>query len=180
MPLNLLKKYPELLDIRFLSESERMTSLLAVYNRDIDNEVGVIFNNKRVYPIKSEGQVDMDRVFKHLTCKDEEFINEDGKVVKRRVFDPWRSERLHWIKPHIYADLDGAVVEVFSTIERDVRKREDVQRTYVYNKAEKYVVVLEPQRNNTAYYLLTAYYLNEAYGEKMLKKKYKKKLSDII
>ena len=46
----------------------------------------------------------------------------------------------------------------------------------------KYVVVLEPQmRNNAnAYYLLTAYYLNEKYGEKQLKKKLKSKIDSVL
>lgn len=32
-------------------------------------------------------------------------------------------------------------------------------RTYIYDKDEKYVIILEPLRNGTQYYLLTTYYL---------------------
>ena len=32
-------------------------------------------------------------------------------------------------------------------------------RTYIYDKNEKYVIVLEPKHKNTIYYLLTAYHL---------------------
>ena len=52
-------------------------------------------------------------------------------------------------------------------------------RTYVYNIPRKYVVVLEPYRNETAYYLLTAYYLDKTYGEKQMQKRLKQKLNEI-
>ena len=77
---------------------------------------------------------------------------------------------------------DNSDIEVFSVVERNQHKRVDVIRTYIYNKTQKYVVVLEPQmRNNAnAYYLLTAYYLNEKYGEKQLKKKLKSKIDSVL
>ncbi len=68
-----------------------------------------------------------------------------------------------------------ANVEVFSVVERDQKNRKDITRTYIYNIPQKYVIVLEPQvRSGNAYYLLTAYYLDEDYGEKQMKKKMKK------
>ena len=52
---------------------------------------------------------------------------------------------------------------------------------YIYNIPQKYVIVLEPQvRSGNAYYLLTAYYLDEDYGEKQMKKKMKKRLQDVL
>ena len=51
-------------------------------------------------------------------------------------------------------------------------------KTYVYDKKEKYVIVLECQRKSS-YYLLTAYYLNKEYAEKGIKKKMKKRLPNI-
>lgn len=50
------------------------------------------------------------------------------------------------------------------------------QKTYIYDKVEKYVIVLEQQRTN-AFYLLTAYHLNREYGEKALLKKMKKRIA---
>ncbi len=112
----------------------------------------------------------------HLTCKE---VEEDE--VKHRVFDIHRSRRLHWIKPHIDETIGEAAIEVFSVIERDQKNRKDITRTYIYNKPQKYVVVLEPQvRSGNAYYLLTAYYLDEDYGEKQMKKKMKKRLQEVL
>lgn len=48
-------------------------------------------------------------------------------------------------------------------------------KTYIYDKVEKYVIVLEQQRSN-GFYLLTAYHLNKEYGLKALEKKMKKRL----
>ena len=62
--------------------------------------------------------------------------------------------------------------------ERDQKKRCDITKTYVYDKKEKYVIVLECQRKSS-YYLLTAYYLNKEYAEKGIKKKMKKRLPNI-
>ena len=74
-----------------------------------------------------------------------------------------------------------ADIEVFSIVERDQKNRKDIKRTYIYNKTQKYVIVLEPQlRSGNAYYLLTAYYLDEDYGEKMMKKKMKKRLQEVL
>lgn len=112
----------------------------------------------------------------HLTWKE---VEEDG--VKHRVFDINRSRRLHWIKPHIDETTGEADIEVFSVVERDQKNRKDIARTYIYNKPQKYVIVLEPQvRSGNAYYLLTAYYLDEDYGEKQLKKKMKKCLKELL
>ncbi len=50
----------------------------------------------------------------------------------------------------------------------------------VYDTAEKYIIVLEPQRSPYGYYLLTAYYLNMPGGEKKIKKMLKKKLNEVL
>lgn len=179
MSFNKLKKYPELLDIAFMSEKERYNSLRAIFDRDISDNSDFIFRNKRIYPLKSDGIVDMDREFTHLTTEEVE-IDEDGKKVKHRVFDICRSQRLHWIKPHIEEKINEDIV-VFSVAERDKKVRKDVVKTYVYNRPKKYVIVLEAQHGKgNAYFLLTAYYLNKEYGEKTILKKYKKRLGEVI
>ena len=63
--------------------------------------------------------------------------------------------------------------------ERDQRKRKDVIKTYIYDKDQEYIIVLEPQRSRTDYYLLTAYYLNRKEGKKSIGKKLKKRLPDV-
>lgn len=183
MPLNLLKEYPELLELKFLSSDARKKSLQGIFDRDIAENKNFNFRSKRIYPIKSDGNLDMSREFTHLTTVEKEVLDEQGNSIKRRIYDSFRSERLHWINPHIKEIIkDGSDIEVFSVKERNQHKRVDVIRTYIYNKTKKYVIVLEPQmRNNTnAYYLLTAYYLNEKYGEKQLKKKLKSKEESVL
>lgn len=72
------------------------------------------------------------------------------------------------------------LLEIFSCEERDMKHRKNIYRTYVYDTAEKYVIVLEPQRSPYGYYLLTAYYLNMPGGEKKMKKMLKKKLEEVL
>jgi hypothetical protein len=123
----------------------------------------------------------MDRELMHLTTEEVEETDEQGRKFKRRVFDKYRSERLHWIKPHIEEKIGDSEIEVFSVNERNQRKRMNVARTYIYNKTRKYVIVLEPQtRNGESYYLLTAYYLNKEYGEKQMQKKLLSKLPEVL
>lgn len=180
MPLNLIKHYPDLLDIRGMSEAERLRSLRGVFDKDITNNTDFRFRGKKVYPIKTDGKVDMDREFMHVTTERIEIV-ENGRMIKKNVFDFDRSERLHWIKPHTETQIKDSDIIVFSLWERNKEKRKDVLRTYIYNKNRKYVVVFEPlQRNGNAYFLLTAYYLNLDYGVKMIEKKLKKKLEVIL
>lgn len=80
-----------------------------------------------------------------------------------------------------YFGIGGLTLEnivVFSVSERDKAKRQDEIQTYIYDKIEKYVIVLRCQRKG-GYYLLTAYHLNRPYAEKQLMKKMKSQLSDI-
>ena len=179
MPFNKLKKYPDLLDIAFMSDRDRNNSLRGIFDRDITDNPNFIFRGKRIYPLKSDGVLDMDREFTHLTTEEIE-IEEDGKRVKHRVFDIHRSQRLHWIRPHIEEKIDDSVI-IFSATERDKKARKDVIKTYIYNKTHKYVIVLESQHGDSqGYFLLTAYYLNREYGEKAILKKYRKRLPQIL
>lgn len=182
MPLNKLKKYPDLLDIAYLSERERYVSLRGIFDRDITNNENFYFRGKRIYPIKSDGKLDLDREFAHLTTEEISIEEENGKIVNHRIFDIHRSQRLHWIRTHVEEKVqDSSTVIVFSAIERDKKDRKNVIRTYIYNKTKKYVIVLEPQpKSPAAYFLLTAYYINRGYGEKALNKRYKKRLAEII
>jgi hypothetical protein len=117
----------------------------------------------------------------HLTTEEIEEVDEKGVVIKRRLYDSFRSECLHWIKAHTDGQVKDSDIVVFSVTERSQRKRVDVVRTYIYNKTRKYVIVFEPQtRNGKSYYLLTAYYLNKQYGEKQIKKKLKAKMDAVL
>ena len=150
-----------------------------IFDRDIADNESFVYNGCRIYPIKSDGVLDMDREFSHLTTEEVEESDTDGNITRHRTYDPHRSVRLHWIKTHVDKHVDDSDIVVFSVKER--KKRSDIVRTYIYNKTRKYVIVLEPQyRNGRAYYLLTAYYLNKDYGEKQMKKKLKARLSEVL
>ena len=171
MPLNLLKKYPELLELLALSQHARDKSLKAVFKRDIEDNLNFKFRTKQIRPLKEEGIPNMTTLFNHLTRTQNE--DENGYKVHGRSFEIERSKRLHWVKYHFEEKkLDN--MEVFS-YEDKVGKRH-VIRTYIYDKDKKYVIILEPQRSNLDYYLLTGYYIDKKYGKKQIEKKLKNKL----
>ena len=160
-----------------IKRQTNLSLLCTVYRRDIEDNEAFKFREKRVYPIKSDGEIDMQREFMHLTTTDDK--EAEGAATKKRVFEPDRSRRLHWIRHHI-EERTSHVLEIFSCEERDMKHRKNIYRTYVYDTAEKYVIVLEPQRSPYGYYLLTAYYLNMPGGEKKMKKMLKKKLEEVL
>ncbi len=170
MALNLLKKYNELLELAFLSEKERIASLTGIFNRDITNNPRFFFQNKPIYPTPREnGEASMQNLFNHLTRK-----TEVGDAEKHRTFDMSCSQRLHCIRYHIDQNKKDDML-VFSVEEPNSI------RTYIYDKTEKYVIVLEPSRKHDSYYLLTAYHL-EGKDDKRNKilAKYKKRRLPIV
>ena len=180
MPINLIKRYPELLEILHLNNFQRNESLRSIFNRDIENNENFNFRNKKIYPMKENGRIDMDRQFMHLTCEEMQEKDEEGKLLPpKRIFEKDRSQRLHWIKVLIEELITDNII-VFSVVERDKENRKDVTRTYIYDYREKYVIILECQRNYSTYYLLTAYYFNRDYAEKEIRKKMQKKLPDVL
>lgn len=168
MPINLLKKYPELLEIDHLDEKQRMKSLKSIFDRDIGENTNFKFRNKQIHPTTQDGKDPLDILFHHLISESEE--NDDEKKTRKRFYDRDRSVRLHWIRHHVEEKFP-VNLEVFSFTDRINRK--NVTRTYIFDKTQKYVIILEPQRNGESYYLLTAYYLNKPYGLKQITKKFK-------
>ncbi|NRB60300.1 MAG: hypothetical protein HRU50_10250 [Winogradskyella sp.] len=168
MPLNLLKTYNALLDINGMSPQQRNTSLKGVFDRDITTNQNFKFRAKQITPTPKDGQIPMETLFAHLTT-----VVVDYKT-KKREFDIYRSQRLHWVKYHITEK------KVDNMLYFSVKEPEGI-RTYIYDKDEKYVIVLEPKHNNTIYYLLTAYHLRgkDAKRNKILKK-YKRRLAETI
>lgn len=177
MPLNLLKTYPQLLELGHLNEQQRTESLQRIFKRDIEENLGLNFRTKTIRPIKGEEPA-MVLLFRHLTTEKIEAEDENGKKYPRRIFEMDRSQRLHWVKYHL-EERKKENIEVFSVEERDQKKRKDIIRTYIYDKEQKYIIVLDPQRTQQDYYLLTAYYLNKDYGERKIKKLMKKKLPEL-
>lgn len=177
MPLNLIKTYPQLLDIGYLNEYQRTQSLQGIFKRDIENNPGLNFRKKLIRPVKGEEPA-MVLLFKHLTTEETQVEDENGKSYPKRFFEIDRSQRLHWIRHHLEEQKKDNV-EIFSVEERDQNKRQDIIRTYIYDTEQKYIIVLDPQRSQKDYYLVTAYYLNKEYGEKKIKKLLKKKLPEL-
>ena len=173
--MNILKKYPELLQLAYLSEDDRTKDLKSIFNRDIENNPNLNFRNVKIYPIKDDESA-MQTLFNHLTREEIEEKDEDGKMLKKRVFDMHRSARLHWITYHLEENKKYDM-QVFSTEERV--KGKTVFRTYIFDVKEKYTIVLEPQRSR-GYYLLTAFYLHQSYGIDLMRKKYKNKLNEVL
>jgi len=173
MPLNLIKTYPQLLEIAHMNEYQRNQSLQGVFNRDFVDNANLKFKDKQIRPTKQDGEPPMQTLFRHLTTREDK--DGKGKKLGSRSFEMARSVRLHWIKHHIN-ELKKDNVEVFSYEDRIDRK--DVIRTYIYDIDQEYVIILEPQRSGTDYYLLTAYHLNEPGGKKQIEKKRKKKLDE--
>lgn len=167
MPLNLIKKYNDLLEFGAYHESQRMKSLQAVFDRDFANNPNLRFKGKPIQPTPKNGEIPMATLFTHLTT-----VVTDN-TTKQRTFELDRSIRLHWVKHHIDERKYDDVLH-FS-----VKEPQGV-RTYIYDKTEKYVIILEPLRRVNEYYLLTAYYLKgkDAKRNKILQK-YKRKLNDL-
>lgn len=174
MPTNLLKKYPDLLEIMHLTEGERISSLRSIFRRDVEENPGLNFRTKIIRPIKGEEPA-MDLLFKHLTTEEIQEKDENGKEYPKRIFEKDRSQRLHWVRFHLEESKKEGI-EIFSVEERDQKKRVDIIRTYIFDVDQNYVIVLDPQRSKRDYYLVTAYYLNKEYGEKKIRKLLKKRL----
>ena len=123
-----------------------------------------MFQSKKVNPTPAEGLDTMERLFSHLTT-----VVVDQNT-RKREFEMNRSLRLHWLKYHL--DLNKMENILVFTVEEYNGKR-----TYIYDKDEFYVIVLEPLRNKDEYYLLTAYYLEgKDKARDKIFKKYKKRV----
>jgi hypothetical protein len=175
MPFNLLITYPQLLELVHLNEYQRIESLQRIFKRDIEENPGLNFRSKTIRPVKGE-EPSMVLLFRHLTTEEIEVTDENGKSFPKRIFEMDRSQRLHWVRFHL-DERKKEHVEVFSVEERDQKKRKDIIRTYIYDVAQKYIIVLDPQRTQQDYYLVTAYHINKEYGEKKINKLMKRRLA---
>ena len=95
MPLNLLKKYNELLELAALNDFQRQKSLQGIFNRDIKDNLDFKFQHKQINPTPADGIDSMERLFAHLTTV---IID---KSANKREFDLARSVRLHWLRHHL-------------------------------------------------------------------------------
>jgi hypothetical protein len=165
---NLLKNYPDLLEIDHLNERDRSVSLKRIFSRDFEKKEKK-FRNGTIRPIPSKKDK-MEILFKHLTTK-----KIYGRNDRKRSFDRDRAIRLHWVRPHICENIPEEL-KIFS-VEEKVRGSY-ATRTYIYNRKEQYVVILEPYRKTDDYYLITAYYL-QSRNVRKIENKMKRKLPEI-
>lgn len=169
MPYNLIKTYNQLLDIVGMNEGQRTRSLMAIFNRDIRNNPNFKFENKVIHPTPAEdGEIKIEELFDHLTKRIFDYST------RAREFDLQRAVRLHWVKYHVEKSKKENML-YFSV------KEPEGLRTYIYDKDEKYVIVLEPLRNKTSYYLLSAHYLTgkDAKRDKIMTKYKKYRLDEL-
>lgn len=127
-----------------------------------------IFQTKQINPTTKEGELPMETLFTHLTT----VMNDAGE--RKREFDIHRSNRLHWVRHHIEEHKKENML-VFSI------KEPEGNRTYIYDRDEKYVIILEPLRIKNEYYLLTAYYLmGKDEKRDKIEKKFKRRLNEVL
>lgn len=168
MPLNLIKIYNDLLDIDALYVYARTKSLRGIFDRDFIRTQPIAFQNKVITPTPVDGVATMDTLFHHLTTK-KEIPN-----LQKRVFDRSRSIRLHWVRFHLEERKADNILHF--TV-----KEPEGFRTYVYDRSEEYVIVLEPLRNGNAYYLLSAYKLEGKDAQrKKIERKYKRRWNQLL
>lgn len=167
MPTNLLKVYNQLLELNCLNERQRTKSLMGIFNRDIVNNTDFAFRTKKLNPTPADGQDTIERLFRHLTT-----VITD-KETNRREYDPSRSVRLHWLRFHL-EEKKSTNMFVFSVEEPNGN------RTYIWDKDEDYVIVLEPLRNKDEYYLLTAFHMEgKDKARNKMAKKWKRRLPEL-
>ena len=119
MPLNLLKRYNQLLELEAFSEPQRKASLMGIFNRDIANNPNFSFKAKPIRPIPLDGEIKMTTLYTHLTCAIE------NKENRNRVFDMHRAKRLHWVRYHMEENKNDNML-IYS-----VKEPEGI-RTYIY------------------------------------------------
>jgi len=168
MPLNLIKKYNDLLDIGAYDPFTRKKSLMGIFDRDITKNPSFKFQGKQITPTPKDGTIKMSTLYSHLTT-----VIVDEKT-KKREFDRHRAVRLHWVKYHIEEKKKENML-IYSV------KEPKGFRTYIYDKDEQYVIVLEPLKKVNEYYLLSAYYVRGKDSKKnKFVKKYKRRLKEVL
>jgi hypothetical protein len=173
MPFHLLNTYDSLLELTHLSQGDRQKALYDIFSRDIENNENFTFRGRPIKPFKGE-EPEMALLFRHLITHDIE-EEQNGQIIKRREFEMMRAQRLHWIWYHLQ-ELNPHDVEVFSIEERHQSRW--VIKTYILDKHQRYVIILEPYRRQPNYYLITAYHLQDR-GFKGIMKKLKRALPDV-
>lgn len=156
MATNLLRVYNQLLEFIYQSENDNLTSIRRVFNRDFIENAPLIHKGKILLPTPNEnGEDTMDILFRHLTTK-----TIDEKT-KKRSLDMPRAIRIHWIRHHLLETIPENL---------EISFVQDEKRVYILDTVARYVIILEPLRDNISLYLLTAYNLEDSNYRKIKKK----------
>jgi hypothetical protein len=138
-----------------------VTALYAVFSQDFKDtwprfRTRPVWHDRRVFPDgdgKEEG-------FWHLvTCDQWVWNPETRKSEKERLPELDRAGRIPWARPIVEHDTDTAV-QVWDF--EDETKWGRVVRTYVWLKAQDYVVILERQKREKGdiFQLVTSFYID--------------------
>lgn len=134
-------------------EEENIRELYAVFCEDfIEGECIVNGITVTIKEALSEhvGQPDYFKEFKHDFVHT---ITRQGNISKRRVFEPQRANRIHWIKPILENSAD-ARIRTFQFTESNGKVRD-----YFWYEEKDFVVVLEKVLPD--YWLITAHIVDD-------------------
>ena len=142
-------------------EEENIRELYAVFCEDfIESECivnGITVAIKEAMS-KHVGQPAYFKEFKHDFVHT---VTRQGNISKRRVFEPQRANRIHWIKP-ILENSSDARIRTYQFTESNGKVRD-----YFWYEEKDFVVVLEKVLPN--YWLITAHIVDD-------KRKHQKRL----
>ncbi|MBI9068968.1 MAG: hypothetical protein JEZ09_16850 [Salinivirgaceae bacterium] len=134
-------------------EEEKMRELYARFCDDfIENPIdvnGVVVVIKQALS-KHVGQPEYFKEFKHDFVHT---ITRQGNISKRRVFEPQRANRVHWIKP-VLTNSNDARIRTFQFTEGNGKLRD-----YFWFEEKDFVVVLEKVLPD--YWLITAHIVDD-------------------
>jgi hypothetical protein len=146
-------------------ETDILAKLYEFYCNDIKDQVfhfnGALvktFTHLRPGEIYEEG-------FIHLTSK-------ENPPTGMRQFDDKRSQHLPWCRPTIVSSNEAEITFWHE------KKGGGVVKAYFWLKAYEYVVILKQSGRipDMKYYILTAYTVDKAWGERNLKQSYKRRI----
>lgn len=120
-----------------------------------------LFNGLRVGARKHPEHNGKHEGFYHLTSKDYQLTGYEN-----RIFDPRRSERLHWIKPiienHKCNDVCCNKIKIWK----------EKKRIHILFEDEYYAIVLDERKGY--YVVVTAYYIDTEHNLRNLLRRYEK------
>lgn len=161
---------PPILDLSGQTEPEVFDFLHPLFVRDFVDNRATIGSGIYVDP-KAQGMRDgKEEVFWHITTREKKKKVKRGKhfvEIKTRPFDPDRGSRIEWVKPmltnHTHADI--------KLFYRKESKGKKPIRLYLWAHQHDFVVIVQ-KLGKSECYLVTSFYITEAYKRASYKKWY--------